>query len=72
MHNVLLCFNIIHYCFHPYHDVFAISEIDGSFDQIGWYSYEEEFGRIYQENSNLVIFQGVSSENDKIGLDALM
>jgi hypothetical protein len=52
------------------YDDFETPEFEGSFDQIRWDSYGEEFGQIYQENGNLLILHEVSSENDKIGLDA--
>jgi hypothetical protein len=53
-----------------FYDGFETPEFDGSFDQILWDSFGEEFGQIYQENSNLVISHEISSEDDKIGLDA--
>jgi hypothetical protein len=52
------------------YDDFDDQKHDGSLDQIRWEPFGEEFGQIYQENGNLVISHEVSTENDKIGLNA--
>jgi hypothetical protein len=55
---------------HYIYDDFDTQKFEGSFDQIRWDSYGEEFGKIYQENGSLVISHEIGSESDKVGLDA--